>query len=196
MRLNISAWSIRRPIPGLVLFAVLMILGLLSFGSLPITRFPNIDVPIVSVQVTQAGAAPGELETQVTKKVEDAVAGVNGVKHMTSSIADGASTTNIEFRIEVGADRAINDVKDAISKIRADLPKSIDEPIVRRIEIEGGAIMSYAVSAPVTLGLAAGGQVEVVEGVAEGAAIIARAGSFLRAGDRVRVAPATAAEVK
>ena len=148
MAFNISAWSIRKPIMSLVLFTVLMIVGLVSFKSLPITRFPNIDVPIVSVQITQSGAAPAELETQVTKKVEDAIAGVTGVKHMTSSITDGTSTTNVEFRLETNVDRAINDVKDAIARIRGDLPKAIDEPITRRIEIEGGSIMSFGVSAP------------------------------------------------
>ena len=148
MALNVSAWSIRKPIMSLVLFTVLIIIGIFSFRSLPITRFPNIDVPIVSVQITQSGAAPAELETQVTKKIEDAIAGVTGDKHMTSSIKDGTSTTNIEFRLETNVDRAINDVKDAVSRIRGDLPKAIDEPITRRIEIEGGAIMSFGVSAP------------------------------------------------
>ena len=78
MRLNVSAWAIRKPIPSLVLFLVLMVLGLVSFRSLPITRFPNIDIPIVSVTVTQSGAAPSELQTQVTKWVEDSIAGVRG----------------------------------------------------------------------------------------------------------------------
>ena len=146
--MNISAWAIRKPIASLVLFAVLMVLGWFAFKGLPITRFPNIDVPIVSVQVTQSGAAPAELETQVTKKVEDAVSGINGVKHMTSSIQDGVSTTNVEFRLEINTDRAVNDIKDAIARIRSDLPRTVDEPIVRRIEIEGGSIMSFGVSAP------------------------------------------------
>jgi multidrug efflux pump subunit AcrB len=77
MRLNLSAWAIRKPIPPLVAFAVLMILGLASFHDLPITKFPNIDIPIVQVAITQSGAAPSELESQVSKKVEDAVAGLN-----------------------------------------------------------------------------------------------------------------------
>ena len=148
MALNVSAWSIRKPIMSLVLFSVLIIIGIFSFRTLPITRFPNIDVPIISVAITQSGAAPAELETQVTKKVEDAVAGVSGVKHITSSITDGTSTTTIEFRLETNVDRAVNDVKDAIARIRGDLPKAIDEPITRRIEIEGGAIMSFGVTAP------------------------------------------------
>ena len=74
MRFNVSAWSIRRPIPAVVAFAVLTILGLVSYRTMPITRFPNIDIPIVQVLVTQSGAAPAELESQVTKKVEDTVA--------------------------------------------------------------------------------------------------------------------------
>ena len=115
MRINVSAWSIRRPVPAIVLFAVLMLLGVLSFKRLPVTRFPNIDVPIVSVKVTQSGAAPAELETQVTKVVEDAVANITGVKHITSTLTDGTSTTVLEFRLETDTDRALNDVKDAIA---------------------------------------------------------------------------------
>ena len=146
MRMNISAWSIRNPIPALVLFGVLMIVGYISFRALPITKFPNIDIPIVQVTVTQSGAAPAELETQVTRKIEDAISGINGVKHVTSSITDGTSLTTTEFRLEINVDRAINDVKDAIARVRADLPRTADEPIVQRLEIEGAAIMTYGVS--------------------------------------------------
>src|SRR4249920_1764447 len=148
MNWNISAWSIRQPVPSLVLFMVLMTLGYVSFGQLAVTRFPNIDVPIVQVRVYQSGAAPSELEVQVTKKIEDAIAGVNGVKHQTSAVTEGSSVTTIEFRLEVNQDRALNDVKDAISRIRAELPRTIDEPIVTRIEIEGLPIVTYSARAP------------------------------------------------
>ncbi|TXM67680.1 efflux RND transporter permease subunit [Methylobacterium sp. WL120] len=148
MRLNISAWSIRRPLPSIVLFLVLMLLGFVSFRSLPITRFPNIDIPIVSVTITQSGAAPSELQTQVTKWVEDSVAGVKGVKHILSTITEGSSVTTIEFRLEVNTDRAVNDVKDAVSKVRLNLPRTIDEPIINRVEIAGLPIMVYGASAP------------------------------------------------
>ncbi|WP_375454050.1 efflux RND transporter permease subunit [uncultured Methylobacterium sp.] len=148
MRLNVSAWAIRRPLPSIVLFLVLMLLGLVSFRSLPITRFPNIDIPIVSVTITQSGAAPSELQTQVTKWVEDSVAGVKGVKHILSTITEGSSVTTIEFRLEVNSDRAVNDVKDAVSKIRLNLPRTIDEPIINRVEIAGLPIMVYGASAP------------------------------------------------
>ncbi len=146
--MNISAWSIRQPIPSLVLFLVLIVLGWTSFNVLPITRFPNIDVPVVQVQITQSGAAPSELETQVSKKIEDAIAGVTGVKHQTTTITEGLSVTTIEFRLEVDADRALNDVKDAIARIRSDLPRTIDEPIIQRVEIEGLPIVTYSVSDP------------------------------------------------
>src|SRR5271166_5842292 len=128
MRLNVSAWSIRRPIPAVVAFVVLTILGLVSFASMSITRFPNIDIPIVKVEITQSGAAPAELESQLTKKVEDAV----------SSLNVGS----------VDIDRALNDVKDQIAKIRTDLPRTINEPVVSRVDIEGLPIVTYAASAP------------------------------------------------
>jgi hydrophobe/amphiphile efflux-1 (HAE1) family protein len=147
MNWNISAWSIRTPVPSLVLFMVLIALGYVSFGQLAVTRFPNIDMPIVQVRIYQSGAAPSELEVQVAKKIEDAIAGVNGVKHQTSAVTEGSSITTIEFRLEVNQDRALNDVKDAIARIRAELPRTIDEPIVTRIEIEGLPIVTYGARA-------------------------------------------------
>ena len=148
MRINISAWSIRRPVPAIVLFAVLMLLGLLSFKQLPVTRFPNIDIPLISITITQSGAAPAELETQVTKIVEDSVANITGVKHITSTLTDGTSSTVIEFKLETNTDRALNDVKDAIAKVRGDLPRTIDEPVIERIDVEGQAILTFAATSP------------------------------------------------
>ncbi|MGE0765483.1 MAG: efflux RND transporter permease subunit [Hyphomicrobiaceae bacterium] len=146
--MNISAWAIRRPVPSLVLFMVLLTLGLVSFRGLAITRFPNIDVPLVQVMIAQLGAAPSELESQVTKKVEDAIAGVSGVKHITSTLTEGTSLTMVEFRLETNQDRALNDVKDAIARVRSELPRTIEEPIVQRIEIEGLPILTFAARAP------------------------------------------------
>ena len=108
--MNFSAWSIRNPIAPLLAFMLLMMLGWQSFNALPITRFPNIDVPVVAVTVVQSGAAPAELETQVTKIIEDAVAGLTGVKNVTSKINDGISTTAVEFRVEVPTTQAVQDV--------------------------------------------------------------------------------------
>ncbi|MDR5651670.1 efflux RND transporter permease subunit [Ruixingdingia sedimenti] len=146
--MNFSAWSIRNPIAPILGFVLLMVLGWQSFNTLPVTRFPNIDVPLVAVTVTQAGAAPAEMENQVTKEIEDAVAGITGAKRVTSSISDGKSSTVIEFRMEVPTDKAVQDTKDAIDRILGKLPGEVDTPIVSRIDVEGQAIMTFAVTAP------------------------------------------------
>ncbi|MGB3388075.1 MAG: efflux RND transporter permease subunit, partial [Pseudaminobacter sp.] len=148
MNWNFSAWAIRNPVVPVLLFIVLTVLGLMSFGKLPITRFPNIDLPLVSVTVLDPGVAPSELETQVTKRVEDAVANISGVKNVVSTITEGNSQTVVEFRLEVDTQTAVNDVKDAVERIRSDLPATADDPVVNRIDVEGQAILTYAVSAP------------------------------------------------
>lgn len=146
--MNFSAWSIRNPIAPILAFLILLVLGVKSFVGLPVTRFPNIDVPLVSISVLQQGAAPAELESQVTKEIEDAVAGINGVKNIISKVTDGQSLTSVEFRMEVPTDKAVQDTKDAIDQIISDLPQDVETPIVTRIDVEGQAILSYAVSSP------------------------------------------------
>ena len=146
--MNFSAWSVRNPVAPLLAFVILMVLGWNSFNTLPITRFPNIDVPLVAVTVNQTGAAPAEMESQITKEIEDAVAGITGVKNIISTVTDGQSTTAVEFRMEVPTDKAVQDTKDAIDRIRNQLPGSIEPPIVNSIDVEGQAILTYAVSAP------------------------------------------------
>ncbi len=148
MDVNFSAWSIRKPVPSILLFVVLCVLGVMSFMKLPVTRFPNIDIPLVAVTVTQSGAAPAEMETQIAKRVEDAVANIAGAKRTITTLTDGTAQVVIEFRLEVNSDRALNDVKDAVAKIRADLPRTIDEPIVQKIDVEGQSILTYAASSP------------------------------------------------
>ena len=133
MRMNISAWAIRNPVPSLVLFMVLMTLGITTFRNMPVKRFPNVDIPVVTVQITQPGASPAELETQVTKKVENAVAGITGVKHVLSNVVEGASTTTLEFELGIPIDRATNDVKDAVDRLRAELLVANHAPKVRRL---------------------------------------------------------------
>ncbi|MFA9231495.1 MAG: efflux RND transporter permease subunit [Microgenomates group bacterium] len=146
--MNFSAWAIRNPVAPILAFFLLMVLGYQSFMALPITRFPNIDVPVVAVSVVQPGAAPAEMEGQVTKEIEDAVSGITGVKNVTSNVSDGMSTTAIEFRMEIPTDKAVQDVKDAIDRVRGNLPSSIEAPVVTKIDIEGNAIMTFAVSSP------------------------------------------------
>ncbi len=148
MALNISAWSIRNPLPSIVMSIILLLLGWSSFMKLPVTRLPNADIPVVSVIVTQFGAAPSELEAQVTKTIEDAVSGVEGVHHISSSITDGISVTTIEFRLETNTDRALNDIKDAVTRVRSELPRNVNEPLVQRVDVVGLPILTYAAISP------------------------------------------------
>ncbi|AYG67047.1 MULTISPECIES: efflux RND transporter permease subunit [unclassified Rhizobium] len=146
--MNFSAWSIRNPVAPLLGFFLLVVVGAHAFFNLPITRFPNIDVPVVNVTVTQSGASPAELEMQVTKEIEDAVASINGIDEIQSTVTDGQSQTVVIFRLEVPTQQAVQDTKDAIDRIRGNLPSTIDEPIVSKVDVEGRAIQSFAVSSP------------------------------------------------
>lgn len=146
--MNLSAWSIRHPVPPIAVFLVLLIIGLYSFNRLPVTAMPNIDLPLVSVSVAQPGAAPSELTRQVIQPIEDSIASITGVRHITSTASDSAASIMVEFELETNTDRAVNDVKDAVANVRADLPESVVEPVVKRIDISGMAILTYAVSDP------------------------------------------------
>jgi HAE1 family hydrophobic/amphiphilic exporter-1 len=145
---NISGWAIRNPVATVVIFLLLTVAGLFAYPMLRINNSPDIDLPAVVVSVVQSGAAPSELESQVTRRVEDAVAGLGDVKHITSTIVDGSSTTVIEFALGKNIDRATNDVRDKIAQIRSDLPASIRDPVITRVEATGGAIVTFTVASP------------------------------------------------
>lgn len=136
--MQLSSWAIRRPIPTIVLFLLLSVLGAVSFQRLPVNANPNVSFPIINISISRSGAAPDELENAVTRRVESAVAGMAGVRHITSEISDSLSTTTVEFQLHVDTDRAMNDVRNAIAQIRADLPAGIDEPLIERVDVEGG----------------------------------------------------------
>jgi len=148
MALNISAWSIRHPLPSVVFSIILLALGWISFTKLAVTRLPAADIPVISVAVSQFGAAPAELEAQVTKTIEDGVSGVEGVRHIASSITDGLSVTTIQFALETNTDRALNDVKDAVTRVRANLPQNVNEPLIQRVDVIGLPIVTYAAISP------------------------------------------------
>src|SRR6187399_566561 len=148
MALNISAWSIRNPLPSIVFSIILLVLGWVSFTKLAVTRLPSADIPVISVAVSQFGAAPAELESQVTKTIEDGVSGVEGVRHISSSITDGLSLTTIQFALETNTDRALNDVKDAVTRVRANLPQNVNEPLIQRVDVIGLPIVTYAAISP------------------------------------------------
>ena len=146
--LRISAWAIKNPIPVAVLFIALIIAGIGCYMGLPVKQFPNVEFPAVTVTVTQSGAAPGEMETQVTRPIEDAVAGISNIKDIRSSVVQGASTTTIQFNLGEDLQKVTDEVRSKVDQTRAVLPKEVDEPIVQRLEITSAPIITYAVSAP------------------------------------------------
>ena len=144
---NISSWAIRNPVPPLVIFAALLIAGIVSFMGMDINQNPDVDFPAVTVVVIQPGAAPTELENQVTQRVEAAVRGISGVDEINSTVIEGDSTTVVQFAIGTPVDRAVNDVRDAVAKIRSELPEGILEPQISRLDIAGGPIAYFSVEA-------------------------------------------------
>jgi multidrug efflux pump subunit AcrB len=137
---NISSWAIRNPVIPLVLFAALTLLGIVSFMRMDVNNNPDISFPAADVTVSQPGAAPSELETQVTQRVEAAIRGINGVDEIQSTVREGSSSTFVQFELGTPVDRAVNDVRNAISQIRGDLPEGILEPRVTRIDADGGPL--------------------------------------------------------
>jgi len=137
---NISAWAIRNPVAPIVLFIALLLAGMMSFARMSVNDSPDIEFPAAQITIAQPGAAPTELETQVTQKVEAAVRSVTGVDEINSGVREGSSTTFVQFAIGTPVDRAVNDVRDAVANIRSDLPDGILEPQVARVNVAGGAI--------------------------------------------------------
>jgi multidrug efflux pump subunit AcrB len=143
---NLSAWAIRHPITPLVLFVVLFFMGAVAFIRLPIDLDPDVAYPVVTVSILQPGASPLEMETQIAQKVEGSIANVGNVHSMQTYIPEGEVGIGIEFDIGTPIDRAVADVRDAVARVRSDLPQGIMEPIVRRENAVGGAIAYYAVT--------------------------------------------------
>src|ERR1044071_5679433 len=124
---NISSWCIRNPVAPIVLFVGLMLAGLIAFSRMQVNNAPDIDFPAAFVSVSQPGAAPNELENQVTQRVESAIRGVTGGEEITSTVQEGSSTTFVSFVLGTPPDRAVNDVRNAIAQIRGNLPEGILE---------------------------------------------------------------------
>jgi multidrug efflux pump subunit AcrB len=144
MSFSISTWSIKNPVPIIVLFALFGVLGIASFGTLEIDTYPNIDIPSIRVVVVQQGASPVELESQVTRKVEDAVAELDNIDRIISNVKDEISVTTVAFDIGINKDNAVNDVRNVVAQIRQDLPQDIEEPIVEREIFYRESVITYA----------------------------------------------------
>jgi hydrophobe/amphiphile efflux-1 (HAE1) family protein len=146
MNINFSAWSIHRPLPSILTFALLSIAGLFAFKHLPISDFADVEIPVVTISVSYPGATPSQIESEITRKIENAVNNITKVDNVRSTISEGSSFTQIEFELEKDIYIAVDDVRDALTRIRADLPEEINEPIVARVEMASQTLQVFAIT--------------------------------------------------
>lgn len=146
MNLNISSWSIANPVATSLLFILLTLAGLGGFWAMKVQNFPDIEFPIITITAALPGASPPQLETDVARKIEDVLANTQGIKHISSSLTDGVATITAEFRIEKNVQEAMDDVRDAVSSIRANLPADLLDPVITKLELASTPIMTYTVS--------------------------------------------------
>ncbi len=144
--MNVSAWSIRNPIPAILFFIMLTLVGLMSFRAMKIQNFPDIDLPTVTVTAALPGAAPPQMETEVARKIENSVATLQGVKHIYTKVQDGSAIVTVEFRLEKSTQEALDDVRDAVSRIRSDLPTDLRDPVIAKVDLAGSPILTYTVA--------------------------------------------------
>ncbi|OYX64668.1 MAG: transporter [Sphingomonadales bacterium 32-64-17] len=144
---NISAWSIRNPIVPILAFIALVVAGLMSFQSMDVQDQPDIEFPLVNVDISQPGAAPSEIENQITQRVEAAVQTLDGVKNINSTASEGSSRTSVEFELGTDINAAVNEVESAISQIRGELPDGILEPRIAKQQTSSQPIVFFGVEA-------------------------------------------------
>ena len=145
--MNFSTLSIQNPIPAIMLFALLTLAGLFAYRSNEVQDFPDIELPVVTVSASLPGAAPAQLETDVARKIEDAVATLQGVKNIFTKVLDGVVYVTVEFVLEKPISEAVNDVRDAVARVRADLPSELRDPAVTKVSTAGRAVLTFTAAA-------------------------------------------------
>jgi multidrug efflux pump subunit AcrB len=144
--MNVSAWSIRNPIPAVMLFVMLTLAGLLGFRAMKIQQFPDIDLPTINVTASLPGMAPAQMETEVARKIENAVASLQSVKNIYTKVQDSVAIVTVEFRLEKATQEALDDVRSAVSRVRADLPADLKDPVISKLDLAGSPILTYTVA--------------------------------------------------
>ncbi|MBX5156661.1 efflux RND transporter permease subunit [Rhizobium sp. NZLR8] len=143
--MNFSAWSIRNPVPAILLFVMLTAGGLLAFKQLPIQNFPDMDLPTINVTATLDGAAPTQLETEVARKIEDSLAALSYLDHITTTITDGTVSIKVSFKLEKNSETALNEVRNAVDSVKGDLPAQMETPSVSKVTVQSSALVTFAV---------------------------------------------------
>ena len=146
--MNFSSWSIRNPIPAVLLFVMLTFFGVMAFKAMKIQLFPDIDLPMVTVTASMPGASPDQMEVEVARKIENALASAQGLKHLYTQVKDGTAIVSAEFRLERDSRLALEDVRSSVSRIRSDLPREMLDPVINKVEMAGKPILTYTIAAP------------------------------------------------
>lgn len=144
--MNFSAYSIKNPLMAILIFTLMTVGGILGFRAMKIQQFPDIDVPAVIVTISYTGASPAQLETDVAKKIENQITGIEGVKHIRSTLQTGVATIHTEFTLEKDLSEAVNDVRSALDEIASDLPAAAEEPVITKVSTAGFPVVSYSVA--------------------------------------------------
>jgi multidrug efflux pump subunit AcrB len=144
--MNVSSWSIKNPVPAVILFILLTFAGMLSFNAMKIQNFPDLDLPTMNVVAALPGASPAQLENEVARKVENSIAKLQGLKHISTEITDGSVSLTAEFRLEKPTQEALDEVRSAVSEVRADLPADLRDPIVSKLNVAGSPILAFTIS--------------------------------------------------
>ena len=148
MAINVSSWSIRNPIPAVLAFVMLTFFGVMAFKAMKIQMFPDIDLPMVTVTATMPGASPDQMEAEVARKIENALASLQGLKHLYTQVKEGSVMISAEFRLERDSNAALEDVRSTVSRIRGELPREMLDPTINKVELSSKPILTYTISVP------------------------------------------------
>ncbi len=143
--MNVSAWSIRNPVAGVMLFVMLTFAGIVSFNAMKVQQFPDLDLPTIVVVASLPGAAPAQMETEVARKLENSLATLEGLKHLYTKVQDGGVTVTAEFRLEKSGQEALDDVRSAVSRVRSDLPSDLRDPVINKLNLSGQPVLAFTV---------------------------------------------------
>ncbi len=144
--MNASRWAIKNPIAAIMIFVMLTFAGIVSFMSMKIQNFPDLDLPTITVTAQLPGASPSQMETEVARKIENSIATLQGVRRMFTKVADGVVTITVEFRLEKGVQEALDDTRSAVTRVRSDLPGDLRDPVVDKVNLAGTPVLAYAIA--------------------------------------------------
>ena len=146
--INVSAWAIKNPVPAVMMFVLLTIAGLMSFSSMKVQYYPDLDLPTINVVALLPGAAPAQLEIKVAQKIENSIASLSGLKHMYTKVLDGAVTVTAEFHIEKSGQEALDEVRSAVQRVRPELPADMHTPIISKLDLAGLPVLAFTIWSP------------------------------------------------